>query len=173
MRGRPLWPPAAPRLATRPSQSNPRGSGPEVLKRERGHVTAETGVAEVAVFGALQRDVISSPSLPVVITFKWNQNSNDRTTLPFEFWFHFVPVGACIFGFSSSWWVQANVTSVGDLVRMGAVVSASYCDRCVWFGECGYCDECKLMWPVWVWVLWWVQANVIDLVSVGAVVSAS
>ena len=40
--GRPLWPPAVPRLAARPSQSNPRGSGPEVLKRERGHVTAET-----------------------------------------------------------------------------------------------------------------------------------
>ena len=40
MRGRLLWPPAVPRLATRPSQSNPRGSGPEVLKRDRGHVTA-------------------------------------------------------------------------------------------------------------------------------------
>ena len=40
--GRPLWPPAVPRLATRPSQSNPRGSGPEVVKRERGHVTSET-----------------------------------------------------------------------------------------------------------------------------------
>ena len=45
------------RLAARPSQSNPRGSGPEVLKRERGHVTSETGVAEVAVFGALQPNV--------------------------------------------------------------------------------------------------------------------
>ena len=56
MRGRPLWPPAVPRLAARPSQSNPRGSGPEVLKRERGHVTSETRVAEVAVFGALQRN---------------------------------------------------------------------------------------------------------------------
>ena len=52
--GRPLWPPAVPRLAARSSQSNPRGSGPEVLKRERGHVTAETGVAEVGVFRALQ-----------------------------------------------------------------------------------------------------------------------
>ena len=40
--GRPPWPPAVPRLAARPSQSNPRGSGPEVLKRERGHVTVET-----------------------------------------------------------------------------------------------------------------------------------
>ena len=40
--GRPRWPPAVPRLAARPSQSNPRGSGPEVLKRERGHVTVET-----------------------------------------------------------------------------------------------------------------------------------
>ena len=29
------------RLAARPSQSNPRGSGPEILKRERGHVTSE------------------------------------------------------------------------------------------------------------------------------------
>ena len=52
--GRPLWPAAVPRLAARSSQSNPRGSGPEVLKRERGHVTAETGVAEVGVFRALQ-----------------------------------------------------------------------------------------------------------------------
>ena len=34
-----------------------RGSGQEVLKRERGHVTSETGVAEVAVFGALQPNV--------------------------------------------------------------------------------------------------------------------
>ena len=40
--GRPPWPPAVPRLAARPYQSNPRGSGPEVLKRERGHVTVET-----------------------------------------------------------------------------------------------------------------------------------
>ena len=57
MRGRPLWPPAVPRLVARPSQSNPRGSGPEVLMRERGHVTAANGVAEVAVFGALQHNV--------------------------------------------------------------------------------------------------------------------
>ena len=55
--GRPLWPPAVPRLAARSSQSNPRGSGPEVLKRQRGHVTAETGVAEVGVFRALQPNV--------------------------------------------------------------------------------------------------------------------
>ena len=40
--GRPSWPPAVSRLAARPSQSNPRGSGPEALKRERGHVTVET-----------------------------------------------------------------------------------------------------------------------------------
>ena len=59
MRGRPLSPPAVPRLAARPSQSNPRGSGPEVLKRERGHVTSETGVAEVAVFGALQPNILT------------------------------------------------------------------------------------------------------------------
>ena len=54
MRGRPPWPPSVPRLPARPSQSNPRGSGPGVLKREQGHVTSESGVAEVAVFGALQ-----------------------------------------------------------------------------------------------------------------------
>ena len=40
--GRLRWPPAVSRLAARPSQSNPRGSGPEALKRERGHVTVET-----------------------------------------------------------------------------------------------------------------------------------
>ena len=38
----------------------PQGSGSEVLKRERGHVTAETGVAEVAIFGALQPNAIST-----------------------------------------------------------------------------------------------------------------
>ena len=51
MRGGPLWPPTVPRLAARSSQSNPRGSGPEVLKRERGHVTTESGVSEVGVLG--------------------------------------------------------------------------------------------------------------------------
>ena len=35
----------------------PRRSGPEVLKRERGHVNSESGVAEVVVFGALQPNV--------------------------------------------------------------------------------------------------------------------
>ena len=59
MRGQPLWPPAVSRLAARPSQSNPRGSGPGVLKRERGHMTTETGVAEVAVFGAIQPNDIA------------------------------------------------------------------------------------------------------------------
>ena len=59
MRGRPLRPLAVPRLAARPSQSNTGGSEPEVLMRERGHVTAANGVAEVAVFGALQRNVVS------------------------------------------------------------------------------------------------------------------
>ena len=59
MRGRLLWPPAVPRLAARPSQSNHRGSGPEVLKREGGHVTSETGVAEVGVFGAFQPNVFA------------------------------------------------------------------------------------------------------------------
>ena len=54
MGGWPLWPPTVPRLAARSSHSNPRGSGPEVLKRERGHVTAESGVSEVGVFRALQ-----------------------------------------------------------------------------------------------------------------------
>ena len=38
MGGRPLWRPTVPHLAARSSQSNPRGSGPEVLKLERGHV---------------------------------------------------------------------------------------------------------------------------------------
>ena len=57
--GRPLSPPAVPRFAARSSQSNPmQGSGPEVLKRERGHVTTETGVAEVGVFRALQPNVL-------------------------------------------------------------------------------------------------------------------
>ena len=40
MGGWPLWPPDV-LLAARASQSNPRGSGPEVLKRERGHGTSE------------------------------------------------------------------------------------------------------------------------------------
>ena len=66
LRGQPLWPPAVPRLAARPSQSNPRGSGPEVLKRERGHVTSETRVADVAVFGALQRNVLLLKNLVIV-----------------------------------------------------------------------------------------------------------
>ena len=39
--GRTIWPPAVPRLAAGASQSNPRGSGPEELKGERGHVTSE------------------------------------------------------------------------------------------------------------------------------------
>ena len=52
--GGPLSPPAVPRLAARSTQSNPRGSGPEVLKHERGQMTAESGVAEVGVFRALQ-----------------------------------------------------------------------------------------------------------------------
>ena len=83
----------------------------------------ERVIIVVCVFPLL---VISSPSLPVVITFKWNQISNDRTTLSFEFWFHFVPVGACIFGFSSSLPFYAYhcgvfdvklVTSTGDLQK--------------------------------------------------------
>ena len=41
-------------FAARSSQSNSRASGPEVLKRERGHVTSESGVSEVGVFRALQ-----------------------------------------------------------------------------------------------------------------------
>ena len=57
------------RLAARPSQSNPRGSGPEVLKREWGHVTSETGVAGVAVFGALQRNAGCKPTVSPV---QWN-----------------------------------------------------------------------------------------------------
>ena len=37
-----------------PSQTPARGSGPEALKRERGHVTSKSGVLEVGVFNALQ-----------------------------------------------------------------------------------------------------------------------
>ena len=54
---------SVPRLAARPSQSNPRRSGPEVLMRERGHVTVANGVAEVAVFRALQRNVTATVPL--------------------------------------------------------------------------------------------------------------
>ena len=57
MRGRQLCPLTVPRLAARPSESNPRGSGPEVVKREWGHVTSETGVSEVGGFRALQPNV--------------------------------------------------------------------------------------------------------------------
>ena len=46
-----------PGLQPGPPSQTLRGSGPGVLKRERGHVTAETGVAEVAVFGALQPNI--------------------------------------------------------------------------------------------------------------------
>ena len=56
--GRSLWPPTVPWLAVMSSQSNPRGSGPEVLKREGGYVTAEAGVSEVGVFRALQPNVM-------------------------------------------------------------------------------------------------------------------
>ena len=45
IRGRPLWPPTVPPLVARPSQSNPKGSGPEVVKREQGHVTSKSGVS--------------------------------------------------------------------------------------------------------------------------------
>ena len=77
--GRPLWPPAVPRLAARPSQSNPRGSGPEVLKRERGHVTAETGVAEVGVFRALQPNEV--PDLfSFSLSFSLKEWNNDWLT---------------------------------------------------------------------------------------------
>ena len=50
--GKPLWPPTVPRLAGRSSQSNPRGSGPEVLKRELSEVTwpTKSGVSEVVFF---------------------------------------------------------------------------------------------------------------------------
>ena len=65
--GRPLWPPAVPRLAARPSQSNPRGSGPEVVKRERGHVTAETWSL---CGGGLQ----GPPASCLRNKLQWNQN---------------------------------------------------------------------------------------------------
>ena len=61
-----------PRLAARPSQSNPRGSVPELLKRERGHVTSESGVAEEAVFGALQpNDTRNMTIIPVTGLYNW------------------------------------------------------------------------------------------------------
>ena len=44
------------RLSSR-SRSRSRESGPEVLKREQGHVFSESGVSEVAVFRALQPNV--------------------------------------------------------------------------------------------------------------------
>ena len=49
--------PLCPSLQPGPPIQTPGVCGPEVLKRERGHVTAETGVAEVGVFRALQPNV--------------------------------------------------------------------------------------------------------------------
>ena len=62
MVGGPLWPPDVPGLAARPSQSNPRGSGPEVWKPAgsrvrwppKFRVSEVFGVSEVGVFRALQ-----------------------------------------------------------------------------------------------------------------------
>ena len=62
MGGVPLRLPTVPGPAARSSQSNPRGSWPEVLKRERGHVTAKSGVSEVGVFRALQPNARFEPS---------------------------------------------------------------------------------------------------------------
>ena len=76
---RPLWPPAVPRLAARPYQSNPRGSGPEVLKRQGGHVTSETGVLEVGVFRDLQPNDNQCPTNGSLETKK----SNMTTWRPF------------------------------------------------------------------------------------------
>ena len=42
-----------------------RGSGPEVLNRNRGHVTSESGVSEVGVLRALQPDVTPTDVLPI------------------------------------------------------------------------------------------------------------
>ena len=53
MGGGPLWPPTEPGLQPGPP-SQTSGSGLEVLKRERGHVTSESGVSKVGVFRALQ-----------------------------------------------------------------------------------------------------------------------
>ena len=78
MRGQPLWPPAVSQLATRPSQSNPRGSGPEVLKHERGHVTSETGVAEVAVFGALQLNAWTWERSPQTMGIMYVMHSSNQ-----------------------------------------------------------------------------------------------
>ena len=46
-----------PRLAARSSQSNPKGSWSEVLKRKRGHVTAQIWSFGGGVFRAIQRNV--------------------------------------------------------------------------------------------------------------------
>ena len=59
MGGGPQWPTYVPVLAAWPSQSNPRGSGPEVLKCEWGHRTSESGVWEVGVFRALWPNVVA------------------------------------------------------------------------------------------------------------------
>ena len=76
MRGGPLWPPTVPRLAARSSQSNPRGSGPEVLKREWGHVTSESGVSEVGVFRALQPNVPRWPPWAILKSTFLSENGS-------------------------------------------------------------------------------------------------
>ena len=70
------------RLAARSSQSNPRGSGPEVLKRDWGHMTPESGVMEVGVFRALQ------PNAAIWYCRSVIMNKPSGRLLPFEnsFW---------------------------------------------------------------------------------------
>ena len=69
--GRPLWPPAEPRLAARPSQSNPRGSGPEVLKRELVTWPLKPGVSEVEVFRAIQPNGLRMADRALLAGYSW------------------------------------------------------------------------------------------------------
>ena len=65
MEGGPLWPLTVPRLPARSSQSNTRGSGPEVLKRERVHMTSESGVSEVGSLGPSSLSLIFIMEIPI------------------------------------------------------------------------------------------------------------
>ena len=59
--GRPLWPPAVPRLAARPSQSNPRGLGQRYWSVSVVTWPPKPGVSAVGVFKALQPNGLTYP----------------------------------------------------------------------------------------------------------------
>ena len=61
--------PLCPGLKPGPPSQTPGGSGPEVLKRERGHVTSDIRVSEVGVFRALQPNEIVEFSALVTLKF--------------------------------------------------------------------------------------------------------